>query len=227
MNRTDAAYLTRGATAPHRLAVGAVLALLGVTWPLLMGYAVAVVRATFRGDPAPPDVEEWEPIVRDGAIGTAIVVAFALPSVLLALLFGWRPGGTLSAGGGVIVAVLALASAYALPGALLRFAHRETLVAGLDAWTVLDVVLMPAYARTWFGVAVAVAVPAGVAWIIPSMVAWPALDVLVWIVTTLLGYVVVVLGARSLGHTYARIMRLESDASGVARRSSTNSASPR
>jgi hypothetical protein len=217
----DPGYLMRGDDAPRRLFVGGVLALLGVTWPLLIGYAVAVMRTTFRGERAPPAIDAWEPIVRDGAIGTAIVLAFALPAAVVAGLAGW-PGGGLSTGTGIVLALLVLGSAYTLPAALARFAHRGTLVAGLDAWTTLDVVLLPAYARTWIGVAVPAVLLASAVRIVFSTVTGPGASALVWIVATLVGYAVLVLAARVVGDSYARIMRLEVDASGVARRSSVD-----
>jgi hypothetical protein len=217
MTRPDPGYLTRGDTAPQRLAVGGLLAVLGVTWPLLLGYAVGVLRATFRGEAAPPEIDEWAPIVRDGAFASAIVVAFALPPAILATLTGWSADSALSAAGLAVTAV-GLASAYAMPSALARFAHRETLVAGLDCWTLLDVVLLTAYARTWIVLAVAAGVLLSGSRLALSVVAGPAAGG-VWIVATLLGYALLVLGTRAVGQTYARIMRLEPDANGVARRS--------
>jgi hypothetical protein len=217
MTRPDPGYLTRGDTAPQRLAVGGLLAVLGVTWPLLLGYAVGVVRATFRGESAPPAFDTWEPIVRDGAIATVIVVTLAFPVFLVAWLLGW-PESTPSPGATLVVLSIALVAAYVLPAALARFAHRDSLAAGLDAWTLLDVVLLSAYARTWFGLAVAAGVLVGAARAVLSMVDGPGVAV-VWLVATMLGYALVVLGARAIGHTYARIMRLEADGSGVARRS--------
>jgi hypothetical protein len=217
MTRPDPGYLTRGDTAPQRIAVGGLLAVLGVTWPLLLGYAVGVLRATFRAETAPPNVDEWAPIVRDGAIASGIVVAFALPPAILATLTSWSADSALS-GAGLAVMAVALASAYALPSALARFAHRETLVAGLDCWTLLDVLLLTAYARTWLVLAVAAGFLVGASRAALSIVDGPG-AVAVWIVATLLGYAVLVLGARLVGLTYARIMRLEPDAGGVARRS--------
>jgi hypothetical protein len=218
MNRLDPGYLTRGPTAPQRLAVGSVLAVLGVTWPLVLGYAISVARATFRGESTPPDLEEWASIVRDGALASAMVGAFALPPAILAWRSGWSGDTALSAAG-LVVAAVALFSTYVLPAALARFAHRETLAAGLDGWTLLDVVLLPTYAWTWFGVAVIASVLLVATRVALSVVEGPGW-LAVWIVATLLGYAILVIGARAIARTYARIMRLEPDASGVARRSS-------
>jgi hypothetical protein len=176
------------------------------------------VRATFRGDPVPPDIEEWAPIVRDGALASAIVVAFALPPAILATSTDWS-GDTALTLTGLVVVLVALVSTYVLPAALARFAHRDTLVAGLDCWTLLDVVLLPAYVRTWFGLAVVGTVLLGGVQVILSLVDGSGVPAVVWILATLLGYAVLVFGARAVALTYARIMRLEADANGVARQS--------
>jgi hypothetical protein len=221
MARPDLSYLTRGETAPQRLAVGGLLAVLGVTWPVLLGYAVGVCRATYRGDRSPPDVEEWAPLLRDGAIATAIVVTFAFPVLLGAWLLGW-PASASSPGTALVVLAIALAAAYVLPAALARFAHRDSLAAGLDVWTLLDVVLLPVYARTWIGLSVTAAVLVGGTRVLLTGLDGTGVALVVWIVATLVGYAVLVLGTHAMGTTYARIMRLEADDSGLARRSRTD-----
>lgn len=219
MESPDLAYFTRGDDAPQRLFVIGLLAVLGMTWPLLLGYAVAVARGTFRGETAPPSIEAWAPMVRNGALATVLVVAYALPPIVVATLAGWPGVSSLTI---LAISILALTSAYVLPGALARYAHRDALAAGLDCWTMLDVVLLPAYARTWVGVALGTSLFAGTVWAIPSFVAAPWTDAVVWIVGTQVGAAVMVFAARAFGRTYGRVLRLEVDASGTARRSSVD-----
>jgi hypothetical protein len=220
MDVPDLAYLTRGDDAPQRLFVCGLLSVLGITWPLVLGYTVAVARGTFRGETAPPSIDRWAPLVRDGALASAILLAYALPLIAAAMLAGW-PGGTVSSVTILGVSVLTLVSAYVLPGALARFAHRDTLAAGLDGWTILDVILLPAYARTWAGVALTASVLGVILWVLSSL-GTPGIDAVVWIVGTLVGFVVAVFAARAFARTYGIVMRLETDASGMARRSSAD-----
>jgi hypothetical protein len=127
-------YPVAGETAERPLLLGWILVLLGSLVPVFpqvvfLGYLVRVLASSASGAESPPSVGAVPALVRRGAGGTAIAVAYlALPAVVLAVTFRGITGsprvpnglaGTLVfSAGTTTVLCLALLSSYLLPIAL-------------------------------------------------------------------------------------------------------------
>ena len=171
-----------------RIVIGGILGLLSVlVIPafLIVGYLVRVLEQTIGGDEVPPEFTDWGDLLKDGVIGTIIILAYTvIPVVVYAVVVGVVSGTGGAVGGdvGALVGVVGLLLAltfipvlfivyYAVPAALSAYAARGELGAAFD-----PDLLKPALFSTEYLVAV----------LMPIVVA-----VLIWIATALLAVTVV------------------------------------
>lgn len=135
----------------------------------LLGYNVAVLRGTLRGEDRPPRFDDWRRLFRDGLYGTALAIAHFLPLVAVFLVVGvvavaamvGLTGATDAEGlvGGLFVLayfgslavtmLYSLAVAYAFPISLATYAETGDLRAALSLEQYKRVGLDKRYAVVW------------------------------------------------------------------------------
>ncbi|WP_256296077.1 DUF4013 domain-containing protein [Haloarchaeobius salinus] len=155
-------FPTKGEDGLLRAIIGGGLLLASAIIPLLPqlivnGYSLQSMRAGARNDPNPPEFEDWESLLKDGALMFGVTLVYTLiPMMLLFGLFflgffvfsfgaaaGSAAGeGGAAAGGGIglivmlvlggIALLLLLLAYYVMPAALVGLATEEEFSAAFD-----------------------------------------------------------------------------------------------
>ncbi|NHN47776.1 DUF4013 domain-containing protein [Halostella sp. JP-L12] len=178
------------------------------------GYLLRVLRETMRGDDeGAPAFDDWEAMTVDGLKAAVIGLAYAfLPSALFAVAATAGVAGLLSGsdagavtGGLVLIAstlvaaVLALASAYVLPAAILNYADKGRIGAGFAAGEVGAMLVSREYA-TAFGYALVLGIAVGLAGGVLN-----AVPVLGYVATAFVAFYAAVASAWIFGTAYAEM----------------------
>lgn len=155
-------YPTRGESWIARFLIGGVLSLLSfLILPafIVTGYLVRALGSTIRGDPDPPDWEDWGGLLVDGLKATLVilvyaVVPFAVFGVLSSVLIGagsaaGGDGGGLLAGFGLLTMLLMIPALfvvyYFIPAALGNMAREDSFGAAFDFAVIKEVALSVEY----------------------------------------------------------------------------------
>ena len=148
--------------------IGGVLSLLGfliVPAILVVGYLMRVLRARMHGDEEPPVFDEWGDMLREGAYGFAIAIAYGIvPAIIGAVLIAVGVGGAVAGGdsgasalvgglvalvGALVLLVLGLAVAYVLPAALANYVDTERFGSAFSVSDLRPVLFSGKYATAW------------------------------------------------------------------------------
>lgn len=145
-------YPQRGPGWLWTVITGSLLTLVGAVLfvPLIpvQGYLLSVMRSTARGRSNPPKFEDWGDLFVDGARVIGVQVSYSLVPTVVIL------GGVLARASGAalvgsvllaVAAVVAVAAAYLLPGALARLATTGRLRAAFDIRAVASAARRPVY----------------------------------------------------------------------------------
>lgn len=147
------------------LLIGGVLTLFGITFFLVMGYLVAVIRGSLNNVRRAPEFDDWGRIAVDGLKSTLILIVYALvPGIVVigtvgASLFGLLTGSTSfgAAIGGILFglavsSILGLVFSYLGAIGLINFVEEDSIGAAFSVGTILSVGTSSEYLVAFVGV---------------------------------------------------------------------------